>query len=92
MRQYERIDFSEEIDLSKTSRSKECEICNYNYFSNSFKFDSNVYNDCNRGITAFELKNLAIVNVRGIGHRVFMFDITEVDVHNILGDFQSIEL
>ena len=92
MRQYERIDLSEEIDLNKTSRSKECEICNYNYFSNSFKFDSNVYNDCNRGITAFELKNLAIVIVRGIGHRFFMFDMTEGDVHNILSDFEFSEL
>ena len=54
MLQYERIDFSEGTDLNKTSRSKECEICNYNYFNNGFRFDSKVYNDCNRGITAFK--------------------------------------
>ena len=32
MLQYEKIDFSEEIDASKTSLSKECMLCHYWYF------------------------------------------------------------
>ena len=87
MLQYERIDTSNGIDFYKTDKSKEGEICNYKYFNSGFEFDSKVFNDCNRGITAFKLKNLATVFVRGIVYKVFMFDMTEDDVHNILGDF-----
>ena len=29
MLQYEKIDASEEIDVNKTSLSKECELCHY---------------------------------------------------------------
>ena len=32
MLEYDRTDISEEIDLNKTSASKECDICNYWYF------------------------------------------------------------
>ena len=46
MLHYERIDVSEGIDVNKTSKSKECDICHYWYFFNkSFKFQPNV---CNR--------------------------------------------
>ena len=92
MLQYERIDTSDGIDFVKIDKLKECEVCNYKYLKNGFKFNSKDCNDCNRRITAFELKNPAIVNVRGIGCRVFMFDMTEDDVHNISGDFESSEL
>ena len=30
---FNRIDFSEETDVNKTSESKECDICHYWYFS-----------------------------------------------------------
>ena len=32
MLEYDRIDFSEGIDINKTNASKECEICNFWYF------------------------------------------------------------
>ena len=36
---YARIDVSEGIDVNKTSKSKECDICHYWYFLNKgFKF------------------------------------------------------
>ena len=88
----ERIDLSEGIDLDKTSKSKECKICINNYFNNDFRFDSIVCNHCKRGITISERTNLAIVNVRGIGYRVIMFDMTESHLHKILGDFESSDL
>ena len=58
MWQYERIDVSEGTDLAKVEKSKECEVYNYNYFNNGFKFDSIVCNDCNSGIIAFGLQIL----------------------------------
>ena len=33
----------------------------------------------------FRLKNIAIINARGVGYRCCMFDMTDKDVHNILG-------
>ena len=73
MLQYKIIDTSKRIDLDKTDKSKEREICYYNYFNNSFKNNSKVCNDCNKGIIAFW----------GIGYRVSMSDMTEDDVLNI---------
>ena len=44
---YDRIHVSEEIDINKTSSSKECDICNYWYFlDKGFKFQPNVCNGC----------------------------------------------
>ena len=38
MLQYEKIDVSEEIDLNKSDKSKDCMICHYLYFKdNSYK-------------------------------------------------------
>ena len=38
---YDRIDVSKRIDVNKTSKSKECDICHYWYFLNKgFKFQS----------------------------------------------------
>ena len=34
MSHYDRIDVSEGIDVTKTSASKECDICHYWYFLN----------------------------------------------------------
>ena len=40
---FDRIDISEEIDVNKTSKSKECNICHYQYFvHNGFTFQPNV--------------------------------------------------
>ena len=40
-----RIDVSEGTDDSKTSKSKECDICHYWYFLNKgFKFQSDICN------------------------------------------------
>ena len=44
---FNRIDVSEEIDLTKTNASKECDICHYFHFLNySFKFQPNICNRC----------------------------------------------
>ena len=41
-----KIEDSEGIDLSKTDKSRECKICYYNNFSNSFRSDSKICNEC----------------------------------------------
>ena len=91
MLRYEKIDVSEGIDLHKTGKSKNVK---------SVITISTVVLNLNRklvmiiysGITSFGLENFAIINVKGVGYRLFMFDMTQDDMHNILGDFESDEL
>ena len=61
-----RIDISEEIDVNKTSKSKECDICNYWYFlDKGFKFQSNVCNGCHDVL----MMSIAILNINGVRKR-----------------------
>ena len=47
MKNYDRIDVSEGIDVNKTSKSRECDICPYWYFLNKgFSSQPNVCNGC----------------------------------------------
>ena len=64
---YDRIDVFEEIDVNKTSASREWDICRYWYFLNySFKFQPNV---CNRYhdllMMSVNLSDIVILNNRG---------------------------
>ena len=64
---YGRIDVSEEIDVNKTSASKECDICHYWYFLNySFKFQPNVCSRCHDLLMmSVNLSDIAILNIKG---------------------------
>ena len=64
---FHRIDISEGIDVSKTSASKECDICHSWYFLKySFKFQSNV---CNKYhdllMMPMNLRDIATLNIKG---------------------------
>ena len=64
---FNRIYFSKEIDVNKTSASKEYDICHYRYFLNKgFNFQRNV---CNRShdllMISMNLSDTAILNIKG---------------------------
>ena len=65
MLKYEANDISEGINTLKTSASKECMLCHYWYFKGvGFKFEPHVCNKYHDVLmTAYELKNIAILNV-----------------------------
>ena len=71
MLQYKKITVSEGIGINKTSLSKECTLCHYWYFKDfGFKFETNVCNKCHDVLmTAYELKNIAILSVGGVDFR-----------------------
>ena len=46
MLEYDRINISEGIDIDKTNKSKECNICHYWYFLNNFNYEKYLCNDC----------------------------------------------
>ena len=56
-----KIKCSEEIDLNKTDKSKNCKICHYNYFNNGFKSDLKICNECDWEIKSFG--NFVIIHV-----------------------------
>ena len=71
MLQYEKKYFSEGIDIDKTNASKECMLCHYWYFEDvGFKFEPHVCNKCHNVLmAAYELKNIAILNVKRVDFR-----------------------
>ena len=86
MLQYKTIDISEWIDINKTSSSKECMLCHYWYFKDvGFKFEPHVcskYHDLL--MTAYGLKNIAILNVKGGGNRCILWGISKTSTNSQL--------
>ena len=88
MLQYEKIDVSKGIDTNKTSTSKECMLCHYWYFKDVwFKFDPHVCNKCcDVLMTAYELKNIAILNLKGVDLRCILWGIIRDEAVNRLNN------
>ena len=84
MFQYEKIGVLEGIDTNKASASKECELCHYWYFNDvGFKFEPHVCNKCHDVLTAaYELENIAILNVKGVGFRCILWGISRDEAAN----------
>ena len=88
MLQYEKTSISEAIDTNKTSASKECMLCHYWYFKDvGFKFEPHVCNKCHDVLmTAYEFKNIAILNVKGVDFRCMLWGISKYDAVNRLNN------
>ena len=67
---YDRINFSREVDVNKTSSSKEFDICHYWYFlDDRFKFYQNSYNGYHEVLMMFvNLNNIAILSIQGVDY------------------------
>ena len=86
MLQYERIYVSEGINVNKTNASKECMLCHYWCFKNvRFKFELHVCNKCHDVlVTAYELKNIVILSVKGVDFRCILWGISRNEaVHRL---------
>ena len=86
MLQYERIYVSEGINVNKTNASKECMLCHYWHFKNvRFKFELHVCNKCHDVlVTAYELKNIVILSVKGVDFRCILWGISRNEaVHRL---------
>ena len=88
---YDRVHVSEEIDVNKTSASRECDVCHYQYFLNySFKFQSNV---CNRYhsllMKSVNLSDIAISNIKGTDQCCIISLISKNEAINL---FQNADL
>ena len=85
---YKKMNVSEGIDINKTSTSKECMLRHYWYFKDvGFKFEPHVCNKCHDVLmTAYELKNIAILNVKGVDFRCILWGISRDEAVNRLNN------
>ena len=86
----QKIDDSEEIDTNKTSASNKCMLCHYWYIKYvGFKIEPHVCNKCHDILmTAYKLKNFAILNVKGVDFKSILWGerIIRVEVVNRLNN------
>ena len=89
MLQYDRIDISEGIDVDRTNKSKEFMLCHYWYFRDvGYKFQSYLCNGCHAVSTmAYDLKNIAILNAKGVDYRCILWNISRDEAVNRLHNF-----
>ena len=73
---YERIDKSDSTDFNKSKGSKACMICPYWYFSDGFKYQPCVCNECHEFNRVVQyLEDFFIVTVQSIDYRVYIVGI-----------------
>ena len=86
MLEFDRIDMSEEVDVNKTSLSKECDICHYWYFKDiGFKYEPYLCNGCYDLMQeAMSFSNVAIVNVKENFYRIHFWYMSKDDAINMM--------
>ena len=67
MLEYDRIDISKGIDIDKTNKSKECDICHYWYFlDKKVNYEKYLCNGCHDLMQkAMSFNDAAIVSIKG---------------------------
>ena len=83
---YDRIDVSEEIDINKTSTSKECDIRHYWYFLNKgFEFQTYV---CNRYhdllMMSMNLSDIAILKIKNADYCSIITGVSKSETINLM--------
>ena len=82
MLQYDRNDVSEGIHINRTSESKKCMLFHFWYFKDvGYKLQPYVCNGCHAvSMMAYELKNIAILNAKGVDYRCILMGISKNNV------------
>ena len=72
MLEYDRIDVSGGIDINKTNKSKECDICHYWYFlDKNFNYEKYLCNGCHDLMQkSMNFNDVAIVFIKGNDYRI----------------------
>ena len=81
MLEYDRIDISERIDISKTNASKKCKIFHYWYFKYiGFKYEPYFCNDCHGLMQkAINFNDPAIVYIKGSAYTIHFWYMSKND-------------
>ena len=93
MLHYDRINVSEGIYVSKTSKSKECDIYHYWYFlDKEFKFLPDVCNECDEVfMMSMNLSNFAILNIHGTDYYCIINGISKSEAVNLIRNIDLIK-
>ena len=93
MLEYDRINTSEGIDVSKTNASKECDICHYWHFKDiGFKYEPYFCNSCHDLMQkAMSFNDVAIVYVKGSAYRIHYWYISKDDAISIMSNSNLID-
>ena len=81
MLEYHRIDISEGIDIDKTNKSKECNICHYWYFlDKNFNYEKYLCNGCHDLMQkAMNFSDVVIVSIKGNDYRIRLWYMNKND-------------
>ena len=90
---FDRIDVFEEINVNKTSVSKECNICHYWYpLNKGFEFQTYV---CNRShdllMMSINLSNIATLNIKNFDYHCIISGISKSKATKLLQDIDLTE-
>ena len=88
MLQYDRIDASEGISINKTNKSKRYMLCHYWFFKDvDYKFQPYLCNAYHGVSTmAYGLKNISILNAKGVDCRCILWGISRDEAVNRLNN------
>ena len=83
---FDRIDVSEGVDVNKTSKLKECDICHYWYFLNKgFKFQPYVSNGClDLLMMPMNLSDIAISKIKNADYHCIITGINKCEAIKVL--------
>ena len=81
MLEYDRIDTSEGIDINKTNKSKEYDVCHYWYFLDKiFNYENYLCNGCHDLMQkAMNFNDVAIVFIKGNDYRIHFWYMSKND-------------
>ena len=86
MIKYDRTDISEQIDVNKTNKSKECKFCHYWYFLNkNFRYGPYTCDGCYDIVQrSTDFKNIAIVQIKKTANRIYFQHINKHKAKKIM--------
>ena len=80
---YDGTDISEEIDSTKSNRSKKCVICHYWFYNHGLKSqDSACSGHHDLTILCLNIANIAIITVKDIDYRYIIHSISKSEAIN----------
>ena len=83
---YNRINVSDRVDVNKTRKSRECDICQYWYsLDKGFKFQPDVCNGCHDVLMmSMNLSNIAILNIHSADYRCIISGISKKETIKLM--------
>ena len=93
MIEYDGIDLDEDIDVNKTSSSRECWLCHFWYFTDkNFNYQKYYCDDCHdMSMKTVSIKNLANVYSKGNAYRIHFWYMSKDDAISIMNNSNLID-